>query len=448
MWDDIKEYDYMEPIKRLATYYGDNSYYSKMYKMYEDIYINKADILDKQFQNFVNNPIDNDLIIMEYIKCRSHMCISILWPVLTNNMKLDDIIKLIAKYGNICYIKTLVLSKKALINLMFWLYDEYTYSYRYELILKKIEYIDAKNINEITIILYDRVDREDKYDIFNDKEKIKQELMMNINIKSTVPIDGDDIIHISNNLSQTITYSQIVLNKNNIDLLNIQNIENISNPFMMDSHLKIQTFKKWCSMNLSLLEIGRVLFTNDIILYSHGFKKINNIDTFFISVNNDESQSEIELKELMHVNFNEYKSKFFFMNIAIEKSEDWHELWSKHNNEIFTNLDIDNFIELATDPTKYYYFQGFKCPIIPFEILKKIQYNTMQDQADFIILATLYNNIMSQYVQFNKGLLIYKKNMGTSPPNLNHDYLIKLLYLISKQYLKKDIDNLRKLSKI
>jgi hypothetical protein len=444
MWNDIREYDYMEPIKRLAQYYGEKSYYCKLVKMYDENFVNKAEKLDKQISNYLNNPIDKDCIMLEYIKCRPHMCVVTLWPMLTNKMKLDDITKLLEKYGDICYIKTLTLKKQALYNLMYWVYNEYTYSYRIDFITKHIEYIDASHLNEITVIFFDRVNN----DIVMDKKELVHGLLVNMNNNNNIPITGDELIYINTDFYQTIEYGQIVLNKNSIDLLDVQNNNNIADSLMTESNLKIQTFRKWCLLNLSLLEIGRVLFTNDILLYSYGFRKINNVDAIFISVNNDESQSESELKELIYTNFNDSKKKFFCIDIAIEKSEYWHESWTEKNNEILTTLEIDDFIELSTDPQNYYYFQGIKCPTLPFEIIKKIQHNRAQDQADFIILSTLYPKILSQYVQFNKGTLIYKKNVGTVPPTLNHEYLKKLLYLISKQYLKKDIDALRKLAKV
>lgn len=444
MWDDIKEYDYIEPIRRLAKYYGDTSYYSKILKIYEESYDNKAEKLDIQFTSLYINPADKDLIMLEYVKCRKNIYVVTLWPILLKKMKIEKIIKIFEKFGHICYVKTISISKKALFNLLFWMYDEYTYTYRYDYIYKKIELIESTELNDITLLFLDNVDN--KYEP-TEKNNIQKELLIDIN-DDTKYVNDDDLFHINDNYYQTITYSQILLNENTLDMLEMQNIENIINPLMIDSHLKLQTFKKWNMMNLSLLELGRMIIIGGTILYSCGFRKLNNIDGIFISVNNDESQSEIELNELIHVNFGEDKTKFYFSDIHLEKSDYWKDNFSEKYNEILSYFDIDDFIELSTDPKYHYYFQGLKCCLLSFELLSKIKKNKAKDHADLIILATLYPKSLSKYIQFNKKTLIYKSKINVKPLAYNQEYYKKLIYLISKRYTKKDVDKFRRISKI
>lgn len=449
-WNDIQEYDYLEPIKRLSVYYGENSYYSELIKMYSNSYKHKADTLNNQFPVEYMDQIDRDAIMLEYLKCRQDMFVITLWPVLVRAINIEQIINILNKFGHIAYTKTLSLTKNALYNLMFWMYDEFTYEHRIEFISKKMEYVQSLDNNEVTFIFLDNVNKSlISGQASKDKKEIRNQLISLLNIKITNAKDkfrGNDLVHINDHFYQTILYGQMILNENSIKLLECQNIKNFSSPFFTESQLKLQTFKKWCSLNLSQLEISRIIIMGGVILYSHGFRKSNDIDAIFTSINHTNSQSEEELGELLNDNFGNDTTKFFFADVGIEGTRYWRESWTKKNEEIFSYFGISNMIDLVTDPRNHYYFNGFKCYLLQFELLRKIQRNRSQDHADFLMLSVLYPSIMSKYVELSDSKLIYKMNNNNDIiiPDLNHDYLKKLFTQVYKKYLKSDIDLFRK----
>ena len=443
-WDDIKEYDYMEPIIRLANYYGDKSYYSELINKYMEIYKHKAERLDEQFPKEYMDQIDRDTIMLEYVKCRTNMFIITLWPII-KKLDLNNIIKVLERYGHMVYIKTLTLTKKALFNLMYCMYDEFTYEHRIEFITKKMEYIQSEDLNEVTIIFLDNVEKcKISGQASEGKKEIRNELLKMMGLDKNGEIRGNDLVHINDHFYQTIMYSQIILNDNSIKLLELQNIRNLSSLFFLEARLKLQTFKKWCNMNLSQLEIGRIIIMGGIILYSYGIRKSNDIDAVFISINNDKSQSEKELAQLLNDNFGEENTKFFFADIGIEKSKYWRDSWTEKNDKILSYFGINDMMELTTDPHNHYYFNGFKCYLMNHEIIRKMYRNRKQDHSDFIMMATLYPEIISQYVQLNKGKLNYMIKDNIKSPELTHEYLKQLFHMIYKKYLRNDIEIFRK----
>ena len=325
MWDDIKIGDWIEPVRRLENYYGTDSFYSKILEKYE---ING----ESKF-----NQHEKDLMMLEYIKCRENMFVVTLWPILLNAIDLDVILNILKKYGSICYTKKIRISKKGLYNLMHWFYNDFTIDQR--LLIAKLKNRHSKDMNDVAFVFLDNTNNSRLSGAQSeDKTNIRSELRTIIKEKK-VDAKTKYLIHINDNFYQTVYYSQIVLNDNTIKMLEKQNINAITNQSMCISNMKLQTFKKWATLNLSLLEIGRLILSKDIILYLLGKQKLEIIKGTYISVNNDSSQSEIELAELININLYNPKTKFFFTDIKIK------------NNEIITN------------PHNYYYYNGLKCEL-------------------------------------------------------------------------------------
>lgn len=397
MWDDIKKYDYLEPINRLSKYFKKGNYYEDLYKICEEIYQYKPEPLENQFQIGTIDLIDKDTIILEYIKCMKNTRILMLLSMDNN------IINKISKYGDIIYIKTLSLSKTALFNLMFWIYNEFTYEYKIEFITNKLKYINSTDNNQISFIFVD------------------------INDKGNYTYNNDDI-YITKNFYQTIISSQLILNNNSLKLLEKQNIKNLSNLFFTDSKLKLQTLNKWYSLNLSLLEQERLILIGEIIFYLYGFKRFSNIRGTFVSIGNNDSQSEKDLADLLY-NLKE----FGFVNIKLEGSK----YWSEEIKQNMSFFGISNMTELITDPKNYCYFGNFKFLLLETELLRKINRNKINDHADFIMLSTLYPEIISKYINFENNKLQYllKKEQSIE---LSNEYIKKIMKLITKKYLKYD----------
>jgi len=203
MWDDIKEYDYFEPIKRLTEYFGNKSYYFSLFDNYSEAFEHKADRLDSQFgQQYDFTIEDIDIIALQYIKCRKNMLCSIV-----DETQAEQFISQLN--GTTHYVKTISLNKNILCDIM---YDELTHDYRNDI-------IEAPK-NPVSIIFYE------------------------LNFKKP----SNDYFY------QTLHVAQSIL------------VNPITRTFKFNS-FKFNSLKKWCYDNLSLLELERLIlfkYDNDI----------------------------------------------------------------------------------------------------------------------------------------------------------------------------------------
>lgn len=431
MYEDITESDYYEPINRLSKYFKKGNYYEKILNKNTKTQINKLEIESEN---------DKDLIIFEYLKCKKNMFILTFWPILVNNIDHDNINSICKKYGIIHYIKKINLSKNGLFNLMFWMYDEFTYENRIGFIYKKIDYVESSDNNEIIcVFLENTTGSELSGQASLAKKEIRNTLKQLITHPNKEIIRGNDLVHINDFFYQAVNYSKILLNKNSLDLLQKQNINNIISQKFITSNLKLQTFKKWITLNLSLLEQERLIILGSVILYAYGYKKSNDIDSVYIATDNSKSKYEMNMAENLNFNFGVKKTKIPFVDIGVEDSEHWRENWTKKNNEILNYFNIPSFTELVSDPKNYFYFEGFKCYLLEYEIIRKIFRNRNNDHADFMILSKLYPNIFSQFVKFENETISYKVDVGQTDVKLEYDYIIELCKMILDRYSQEDI---------
>jgi len=422
MWDDVREYNYFEPISKLSAYYGESSYYNKLIKLYSEFNAHKVGRLDEQFPIDIMDPNDRDLIMLEYVKCRPNIRTIIFWPIVTQKLDVDQIIDLTQKYGNICYIKTITLTKNAIFNLMFWLNNEFTFGSRFDVITRRIQNMQFSNSNEVTVVFCD-IEKDNILKINN----IVTDVINMISLKLG-DIKNEDLLKISNHFYQTIEHAKIILNENTLKVLELQNINNIINPHMANANLKIQTLKKWNANNLSQLESGRIVTFGDVILYAYGFRNIDNVNIMFVSVGNDNSQSEQELIELFK------DTKIPFLDFEARQNE---------LDNTLSYFDIEDLLEVVTDPKYYFYYQGLKCMLLVHEMVRKIYKNEESDKADFIMTSILYPEIVSEYVQLHNEKLEFKINNKTEM--LSHEDMKKLFRFIYKKYMRDDIDKIKKI---
>ena len=412
LWIDIDDYDYMEPIIRLADYYGEKSYYNKLVDLYGNEFHKKKRLDEQMLINSID-VADRDLIMTEYVKCRKNMKLLFLLSPIVQRIEMDDIMELVDKHCVVYYIKTIELNKNGMTNLIFWMNNDMTFSGRHDYINHKFKN-HIFDQNNTTIIFFEPADK------YNDNILINE-------IKKMSKIDDDTLIYITKNFFQTIQLSQMILNDNTLKMLEYQEIDNIISPYTENTNLKIQTIKKFCYDNLSLLEFGRILLHGDIVLYSYGYKNFENINITFESVGNDESQSEKELNLLMKSYFNHDKTKFKFANI--KKNQNWEIM--------IENSDTDGTLEIISDPSCYYYYQGFKILLMKYEIMRKIYNDKINDHADFMAMSLIYPELVSQYVKYDKNQLTYKINKKNQ--KFNDEYIKKLIKYINKKYSKSNI---------
>ena len=455
LFDDVNPHDYFEPVKRLAKYYGKNSYYHKIINIYSDPYYAEQSSIDnmanKRLDTFNRiDPTDKDLIMLEYVRCRPNLFVLTFWPAVTQVVSVERLLQLVEKYGPIYYVKTVPLTKNGLYNLMYLMYDEFTFSQRSTFIKEKIKYVQAKEVdNLVTFIFLDNIHG---HPLSGQGSKAKKEIRGHLvealreGGTDTSNMRGNDLIHINDCFFQTCTYAETILNDNSLKLLDQQNVEGVYNPFMSEAHFKIQTFRKWLFENLSPLERSRALVMGGVTLYSYGMKKSGDIDAAYIAIDDHDSQSEQELAELINTNFNVRKTSFFFVGMEIEKSKWWREDWDIKNKKLFDVVGISSLMEIATNPRYHYWFQNMKCYLITIEFVRKLFRDKYHDRADFLMICALKPHILAKYVYFDKEekRLRYFKPFE-DPPILGFDEWKEIFKYIGERYMKGDVEKMKRM---
>lgn len=445
MFDNIKENDFYEPILKLSQYFSKGNYYETLLDKYSKD--NKFDL------NSIESQTDKDLIFFEYLKCKKDMFVLTFWPILIDNIDVNEISKACARYGLVCYQKKIKLNKNGLFNLMFWMYDEFTYNHRIDFISKKMEYIKAKDENNVMFLfLENTVGSKISGQGSLAKKEIRNILIELMTHPNKNNLRGNDLVHINDFFYQSVNYGKLILHENSLKVLQEQNIQNIISTQMTQSSLKLQTFKKWITLNLSLLEQERLTVMGSVVLYAYGYKKSNDIDSVYISCiqnanPNEISQSEKNMANKLNMNFGVKHTKIPFVDIGVENSEYWRESWTIKNNEVLNYFKIKDFTELSTDPKNYFYFEGFKCYLLEHEIMRKIFRNRNNDHADFLILSVLFPEKFSNYVEIKNNKISYNVNVGQTGPELEYDYMKELAGMILSRYTKSDITKFKELAK-
>jgi hypothetical protein len=365
---------------------------------------------------------DKDNIILQYVKCRKDCFIISLWKPAV--IALDEIIKLLEQYGNIYYVKKINLTKKALKNLLFWYYDDFTQESALNFINKKLDYIDTTDENnEMCYIMFDNIKNKQ---IAGQGAEFKQYLRRKI--LEFAELDkkkyrGNDIIHINDHFYQTVEYSQIILNQNTLDMLNYQDCENFLNEKFISSNLKIQTLRKLLYNKISLLELDRYIIMGGAVFYTYGIRTMNDIDSIMIGIKDNQSDIMIDFIEK---HFVDKQTKFTFIDAGIETSTKWNPKWTEKNKKILDLIKINDQKELVLDPQNFFFFQGIKIIKLSYELMRKLIRNKIKDQVDFLVLKEIYPHLI---------------NNLTIPDNITNDN--NKNNLLNDMYLLEDIKKLK-----
>ena len=215
MFTDINPYEYFKPIEKLAKNFSECHYY-------KTLLTNKNKDNNKRLDQIYTdiNTIDLDNIMLQYIKCRPNVFAITLWPIAFDiTSKITDELD---NHGYIHYVKNISLTYDGLYNLMFWLYDEYTFNIRNTFVSKKMNYIGANKYenNNISVIFFDNINNKKIAGQESDFKKYLRNFTLGL-IKNKIPeLKGNDVIHINDTFYQTIYYAEMVLNNNSINLLN------------------------------------------------------------------------------------------------------------------------------------------------------------------------------------------------------------------------------------
>ena len=245
---------------------------------------------------------------------------------------------------------------------------------------------------------------------------------------------GYDLLHINDHFYQTIECCELLLNNNSINLLDKQDTNKISQGlFIYDGHIKLQTFRNWIYNNLTLIDINKLCLTGGILLYAYGIRKLGDIDGFMINYGMTETNTEIS--ELIHINFEEDKTKFPFVDIAVEGSIYWDKTWSDKNNKIIKKFQISNLSEICLNPRYHMYFQGCKLYLLKFEIVRKLFRHNPLDYADFIMMYFFNRTLLDYYVYIDKDKLTFYPKYEITENRESPKLIENILNEIHKKYI-------------
>ena len=448
MFPDISDYDYLKPIELLKEYYGGDNFYSSILK--DNITFDKRGL--HKF-NYFDNDI-RDEIMLQYTKCRKDMYIITLWP-LAHELginKIDEFIKSLEELGIVAYVKTVGVNKNTIKNLMFWMYNEFTFTARLDFIKDKLVYSHVKDENNpVTFIFFDNTKKlQIAGQNSKDKRMLRDKMLRILNMHEDKNIRGNDIIHINDYFYQTVEYSQMILNKNTLSMLKEQKIEKLINGYFSDSNLKYQTFRNVIYSNFSLLEISRIVVIGGTILYAHGLRKFTDIDSIFAATHSLGSEYEKYLESLIYDNFVSKDTKIHFIDLQKENSQHWKDSLTEKNNQVFNAVNIKSTLDLITNPANHLYFQGIKLYKLDAEILRKFMrirdsniHNKNKDLMDLLMIMNLNDGLISDFINYsfdNKEITInkkYEKYIGTDKMKIEN--LSELKKIAEKYYLRSDI---------
>lgn len=398
LFNDIEEYDYLKPIVNLSRNFRNTDYFNDLLK--KNITVSNTRFDQISSNNNKIDDIDRDNIMLQYIRCRSSCFVITVWPIAFH--LLEQIANELSKEGNVYYVKKLQLSYNGLKNLMFWMYDEFSFHERDVFIQKKLDYVKTKRYenNDFGIIIFDNVKNVKISGQASEFKKYLRNYAIGLLNLNDPEIRGNDIIHINDHFYQTVNYCELLLNINSINLLDKQEIH-LSHMHQANEkacHFKFQTFLKFLYLNLSPLELSKIILTGGIVLYCYGVRPAGDIDSLMTHANN------AELEQLMFDNFQNKKTKFSFADMGIE-GKYWLEKWTYKNEKLFNIFGIKSVSDLICNPRFHMYFQGIKIYLLDHELSRKLFRHKSQDCADFMVMLLYYRNLVDKYVTIDENTL-------------------------------------------
>jgi hypothetical protein len=254
------------------------------------------------------------------------------------------------------------------------MYNEFNFNTRLEFIKEKLNYSNViEENNSVTFIFFDNINHM-KISGQNapDKRVLRTKLLEEFKLDKDPNIRGNDVLHINDYFYQTIEYSQMILNKNTMDMLASQDLKRFTSSFFSDSNLKMQTFRKFCYENFSLIEMNRIIIIGGVLLNVYGLRKFTDIDSIFVSIDKDSTEYEKYLESIIYdVGVNK-DTKIRFVDLNKENSSHWRESLTLKNNSIFEENNITSTIDLVTNPRHHLYFQGIKVYTLSSEVIRKL----------------------------------------------------------------------------
>jgi glycogenin glucosyltransferase len=410
LFENIKSYDYFEPLLQLQLYFkkGKSKYYDNLISRCKKCKEYNVEHREKLLNKYNLSDNDADEIILQYVKCRKKSFIITLWPLAQPYLK--DLINFLKEHGNVYYYKTVELKYNGIKNLMFDMYDEFTKDARYDFITKKLDYagISKTNINKVGVVVFDNIQDKKlsgqgsifKKTIRNFLKDYVEKYTENVN-----NLRGNDLVHINDFFYQTVEYSQLFFNQNSLEFINKRRTERFLHSFFNRSFLKFNTFKRLIYDYFDPKEIMRICFMGGGVQYSYGIRPMNDIDCVIINTYSENSRDG-EVDNFIYNNFVNIATKMEFADLNIEDSSSWRPTWTIKNNKILKEINVKTFSDIVLDPVNHYYYKGFKLYKLDFEIVRKFLRGGPGDYGDIAVLYLKYKDIVENKIMIDKNMKV------------------------------------------
>ncbi len=383
LFDDIGEYEIIKPIEKLCDIFQNNYY--KSLKEYKSI----------EWELYKNNDIDindRDNIMLIFMKSYNDISIEILdGSQDENKLKIDEL-----NLKGIYYIKTLNMNKKTYENFLFHTKQNKSYENRIE----EIDNIKINENNDITFVF-----------------------------TKSIP----------QNYQKTLELAEIILNNNTLHLLKHQDCRLISLPFMGISHLFINTLKNWINQNFTQLEQERLILFGDIVLNAYGIKQINKIEGVFISIDNDFSEYDKNLENLIYDTLYNKETCFHFTKITKENTKEYDKFHKDIIEKMKKKAGVENTKDLISNPNNFFYYHGLKLISNDLNILYINSQSDIELKTDVVMTNIINKNVLGRLISYDKNKRIIHTNKKFK---LSDNDIKKIKAYAKNNYIKKYINEL------
>jgi hypothetical protein len=384
----IEDFDYIEPIKKLAEYYKESSsdYYQKVISSYGKENL-KVPVFLKDFD------YDKDEILLQYSKCISDSSIMIVWPI-SNIKTIQDtsFYNEIQKHGKVHWIKEINLTKKQVQGLIYQVYYDKSGFKEMKAIKGKQEKSKAdEQKNKFFIIMY----KADKFnEISGTDAALKVKFREILRSSSGTPSDTKPnlFLHITDNHTQVVELAQLFCNKNSIRILQYQRLDRILYKDFYKSYVNLMTYKNWIYQNIDPLEHVRFLLVSGITLYALGLRQASDVDIIILPYPRSNTKTPNFFKIIDEYLFNK-SSRFEGMEGVIKKEDGWYlgEVKYDYMNEwtekewpaLYGAPSMDDTI---LNPEFHFYYFGLKMIVTKAEVKRRIKRSRAAAYADLIAM--------------------------------------------------------------
>jgi len=379
MFDDIKDFNFIEQTNKLYKYFG-VKYYEDLFNKYEN----------HKFDNpFYIEQYDEDLdsIMMNYVKSIDDIKCIVLYPS-SEIMKINesDFINYIKQFGNTHCIKEMSLTKKQIQGLLFQInYDNGGYKNFNNILNMQNKFKADNKVNKIFFILWKPKNKNiDVHNIVNDFFRNRS--------------DYNEALysHICDNNTKTYELIQIITNRNTMRCLHYQRLDRIlGKEFAKErkfSFSLLNTFKNLIYTNIDTIDISRIMLFSSAVLFSFGVRNIHDLDMMFYMIGNKKEK----LDELIVKFFIDEKEGFPLFDIHTKNEDGWYcgSVLTPYLSEWFDkdwpNLyNSDSMTDTFFNPKHHFYFLGIKIISFNADVKRRIKRSRPAAYADLIAIIDI-----------------------------------------------------------